>query len=119
MRKDISPADIPALALAYVSLENDNRDESDDEDNESLSLKDINISACNLQSQKEEDRHQQFSLDDDQPVTRLRRDQVVNSAVDWSDFETHELRDTVLAQIESLKQYYRERKTLASIEEIS
>jgi hypothetical protein len=42
---------------------------------------------------------------------------MVESVVDWSDFDTHELRDTVLAKIESLKQHYRERKTLSSIAE--
>lgn len=44
-------------------------------------------------------------------------DSMVESVVDWSEFDTHELRDTVMAKIESLTQHFRDRKVLPSISE--
>ena len=44
-------------------------------------------------------------------------DSMVESVVDWSEFDTHELRDTVIAKIESLTQHFRDRKVLSSIAE--
>ncbi|KAH7727189.1 hypothetical protein AAVH_05414 [Aphelenchoides avenae] len=44
-------------------------------------------------------------------------DSMVESVVDWSEFDTHELRDTVMAKIESLTQHFRDRKVLPSIAE--
>uniref|UniRef100_A0A914D0X8 PPM-type phosphatase domain-containing protein n=1 Tax=Acrobeloides nanus TaxID=290746 RepID=A0A914D0X8_9BILA len=41
----------------------------------------------------------------------------VQPYVDFSEFETSELRDTVLAKIESLKQYYKDKKTMHIITE--
>lgn len=43
----------------------------------------------------------------------------VNSVVDWSEFYVSELKDIVLAKIESLKQYYKEKNDLFVIEEDS
>jgi hypothetical protein len=41
----------------------------------------------------------------------------VKSAVDWSEFETHHLKEEVLAKVDSLRQLYGQRRNLDSIRE--
>ena len=43
----------------------------------------------------------------------------VKSAVDWAEFETHHLKDEVLAKVDSLRQMYNTRRNLGSIREDS
>ena len=43
--------------------------------------------------------------------------ETVKSAVDWSEFATHHLKEEVLAKVDSLRQLYRDRRTLQRISE--
>lgn len=51
------------------------------------------------------------SADEYQPC-----EEYVESEVDWSEFHNHEQRDTILAKIESIKQYYEDVKKLSFLD---
>ncbi|KAI6224757.1 hypothetical protein M3Y95_00786100 [Aphelenchoides besseyi] len=80
------------LSMAYIELEND-----------------LNADEFQRQTSSEDASNDQRSSWD--TAERVR------SEVDWSEFDTSELRDEVIAKIESLKQFHQERKKLTSIEE--
>lgn len=72
---------LPRLSIVYLNLKHEND-------------KDINDSLKN-----------QIILVDE--IDEENSSDFVHSEVDWSDFYTHELYDTVIEKIENLKQYYK------------
>uniref|UniRef100_A0A915EGL0 PPM-type phosphatase domain-containing protein n=1 Tax=Ditylenchus dipsaci TaxID=166011 RepID=A0A915EGL0_9BILA len=97
----------PELCLAYIDLSNDYEVDALKE-----SHSNAHLSAKNPKGQGLEASASSSSVNG--ATTQANG---VTSYVDWSEFYTHELRDTVLAKIESIKQLYRERNKLTSIAE--
>ncbi|KAI6179451.1 hypothetical protein M3Y98_00612000 [Aphelenchoides besseyi] len=74
----------------------------------------LSMAYIGLENEMNADEFQHASNDQRSSWDTAER---VRSEADWSEFDTSELRDEVIAKIESLKHFYQKRKKLTSIEE--